>query len=297
MKKFSLIPILCVLFLHVSLAQINREIEDKALAKAIYTFTHISDTLNPDKPHIEDMVLYLGTKMNKYSTYSAERMNEYLMKTMSAPDFDGNLVIMSGESTSDGHYTIFENQTFFSLYRSGSVNFYYPEEAPNLEWQILDDTKQIQGYEVQKAVGKHRGRIYEAWFTTELPFVGGPWKLIGLPGLILEANDIENHVKFEFLGFEKFENVDVLLNIPSYVETTKEEFWKLKEAIRKGGHAPLLLSQVPSPSRTTITPSIQLGNRGSSDPMSVLDPNRIKSVTVKKTSIKSADFNNPIERN
>lgn len=59
----------------------------------------------------------------------------------------------------------------------------------NILWSIEPGKKDILGYTCQKATGDFRGRTYEAWFTTGIPLPYGPWKLFGLPGVILEATD------------------------------------------------------------------------------------------------------------
>jgi hypothetical protein len=71
------------------------------------------------------------------------------------------------------------------------------EKLPDFGWQITQEKKKIEGYECFKAISKpFRGRTYIAWFCPEIPIPDGPWKLCGLPGLILEAQDEKGEVKF-----------------------------------------------------------------------------------------------------
>lgn len=71
------------------------------------------------------------------------------------------------------------------------------DTLPKINWQIFEDRKTILNYVCQKAIGTFRGRTYIAWFTIDLPMPAGPWKLNGLPGIILSANDDKNEVFFE----------------------------------------------------------------------------------------------------
>lgn len=56
-----------------------------------------------------------------------------------------------------------------------------------IDWEIENKFRDIAGFHCQKATGKFRGRTYKVWFTTEIPVPYGPWKLFGLPGLIVKA--------------------------------------------------------------------------------------------------------------
>ena len=95
----------------------------------------------------------------------------------------------------------------------------YSEDWENPEWEIGDNTKTILGYECVVASANYRGRKWTAWFAPEIPIQEGPWKLCGLPGLILEAHDANNEYIFEYSsilkGFTVYKNnlTDKLMQI------------------------------------------------------------------------------------
>lgn len=67
--------------------------------------------------------------------------------------------------------------------------FRYTEPMDEIQWVIEEDsTRYILGHECTKAVSNYHGRMWQVWFTTEIPVQDGPWKLQGLPGLILQAD-------------------------------------------------------------------------------------------------------------
>ena len=70
-----------------------------------------------------------------------------------------------------------------------AMMFYYSEPYVLQNWEIVDSAKTILGYECVMATCDYRGREWSAWFTTDIPVQDGPWKLSGLPGLILEASE------------------------------------------------------------------------------------------------------------
>ena len=64
------------------------------------------------------------------------------------------------------------------------------EKIPNFTWNTnYNQNKKIGKYLCSKATTNFRGRKYIVWYTEEIPLRFGPWKLTGLPGLILEAYD------------------------------------------------------------------------------------------------------------
>lgn len=82
----------------------------------------------------------------------------------------------------------------------------YTESIPKIKWKMEAGQKDIHGYNCQQASCTFRGRQYEVWFTTDIPLSYGPWKLQGLPGLILEAKDSKDEYHFTAVGIEKGKN-------------------------------------------------------------------------------------------
>ena len=61
------------------------------------------------------------------------------------------------------------------------------EPTPDIVWTLSDDTLTVSGYLCQQATATHRGVEWHVWYTDEIPSSAGPWRLRGLPGLIIKA--------------------------------------------------------------------------------------------------------------
>lgn len=98
--------------------------------------------------------------------------------------------------------------------------YVYKDDLHTQVWEIQDSLRIIHGYECHLATTDFRGRQWYAWFTPEIPIDNGPWKLCGLPGLILEAYDQNNHYYYSLLGFEEKEmNIYYALPIDLFDKT------------------------------------------------------------------------------
>lgn len=87
--------------------------------------------------------------------------------------------------------------------KAGSLEHgYYTEPLDEIQWEIGDSTKTVLGYECSMATTDYHGRHWTAWFTPEIPLQEGPWKLTGLPGLILEASESTGQHGFIATGLE-----------------------------------------------------------------------------------------------
>lgn len=135
--------------------------------------------------------------------------------------------------------------------------FIITEAFPVLKWKIQKNGgREIGGYECQLATAEFRGRVYEAWFTTALPLDAGPWKLSGLPGLILEAKDREGIIQFVFAGLKLINEDDVDWNhSPKHgINIRFEDFYETRE--RKDEEFISTIAAIPG---VTITPNKNKG--------------------------------------
>lgn len=184
---------------------------DTAQAIVHYKFTHVRDTNNRDKPLVENMILLVGRNSSVYKSYDRklqeEKMRKSIDEQMNSGSRDLNITSNIGSLSPNINYYQYPNEKkLYSIERLMMNSYIIPESMSALNWKVSADTATIGGLPCQKATTHFKGRDYTAWFCDELPYRAGPWKLSGLPGLIVEASDAKKEVMFKFDGIEKIDN-------------------------------------------------------------------------------------------
>ena len=176
------------------------------------------------------MILKVGAKNSSYYSYTRfvtdSLLKEQMMKS-------GNGMIRRERSEDMGivTYQIYKNYPAgktTTLDKIAMNRFRCEEENEVPSWELLTDTMTILSYPCQKAVCHFKGRDYEAWFTTEIPRSEGPWKLNGLPGLILKAADSQGHYTFECTGLVNAEE-KVMFGADGYEPISRKNLNKVYE--------------------------------------------------------------------
>jgi GLPGLI family protein len=137
----------------------------------------------------------------KDSLERPEKINE--QKTYEIENEKGGSIYLGMKVSKQGDqvtYNIKKNTMWSNLLYGEHV--YVKEITPKINWKIEKDTKKIGSFICKKATTFFRGRNYIAWFTSEIPLPFGPWKLNGLPGIILEAYDNNKYVYWYFKSIE-----------------------------------------------------------------------------------------------
>ena len=103
------------------------------------------------------------------------------------------------------------------------------EPMAKIDWTLTEDTLTISGLPCHRATGKLYGKQWTAWYTEEMPSSAGPWKLRGLPGLIVKAEDSEGIHCFMLYGTKN--EVRDISNIdnPNYQKLSRKKLMEFKK--------------------------------------------------------------------
>ena len=255
---------------------------DNVFARVRYTYSNTTDTLKTGKIRTENMLLFIGKNASLYTSY--DKINheiaedqKRLAKAIAQAGVSGGRPTAIKLDLSAGEWLTTSNYTCFSMEKKMVIKenilglaYLMDEPIPEIKWTISKDTASFSGVKCQKATATFEGKNWIAWFGAQFPFQNGPWKLQGLPGLIVDAYSDDKKIQFQFAGFEKakpgdftrlndakkrpnyepgdISNIDVMMGLDvasAYFDniiqlstyrtakTTKKEFDKLKAAYEK----------------------------------------------------------------
>ncbi len=175
---------------------------DTARYIVYYDLRMVEDTVNaPDIAVKETMRLELGGRVRyfySYKAFQADSANAVVMKN------GGNEYQGGGQVT----WRLYKNYPDVGktslLEKFGMDRFVCTEDYAAPTWQpVADSSAVIFGYRCSLAVTNYKGRTWYAWYAEDIPLDAGPWKLGGLPGLILRAYDAPRHYVFDAVGMSE----------------------------------------------------------------------------------------------
>ena len=203
-----------------------------------FEFRHVIDTTQPDYPFTRKFLLLVGEKSSWYDVLGIGM--QYIGKPLMASMTDNQGIVRTGivSGNRDALYMDFIHKKMNNEKSLGQTLFNIAEDLPVINWQLWPEQKVIKDFSCQKATGRYKGRDYTVWFTSQLPFPTGPWKLGGLPGLILEAYDSKKEVVFICNSFYPiFKGIRPLSPSVNAKTVSPEEFRKTKLALERDANA------------------------------------------------------------
>ncbi len=196
---------------------------DSAKYKFSYDLTFVYDSTKINSTLKNQLVLLIGDNESKFFVDDAPQK----IKTATGTVTGIKLVESRGLAATEIFKNFKTKKETIITNLSMPVSI-YEEEIPALNWNITNESMVILSYTCKKATTTFLGRQYEAWFTTDIPINNGPWKLGGLPGLILKANDVQNYYIFECTGIESLKKkIPIVKYDLKYVSTTRKDLNKL----------------------------------------------------------------------
>lgn len=145
--------------------------------------------LNTEKPMKKRGQLVFDAQKNRSIFYVTSNLEKNKINKEESFESGNFIELQIGQDSPEFSYFNFKTDTLISAEKVIFDAYNIVEKIPNIDWSITDKTKKINGYNTILATAVFRGRKYQAWFTQKFPLRSGPWKLNGLPGLILEVYD------------------------------------------------------------------------------------------------------------
>jgi len=159
-----------------------------------YSITAVKKSSNGTTGYTDGVLYFNNLGFNYYEINPQKAKRNPVVKKLS--DNQASITISVNEDYLFEHYFDIKTNTSFIRDRIFMSYINYNRENSIPVWQLINEKKQIGKYICQKATTNFSGRDWVVWFTAELPYSFGPWKLHGLPGLIVEAADSENKYSF-----------------------------------------------------------------------------------------------------
>ncbi len=238
---------------------------EQALIRVKYVFSHMTDTNKRENFYKENMMVVAGKNASVFlsydnALYDMEAMSSLVQQHREQAGVEVKTIKMPQRKKSTSRSAVFyyANEGKMFIQEQLGQMYLVERDADKIDWKITMETRNIEGLNCKKATTTYRGRNWTAWFTEDLPFATGPWILVGLPGLIIEANDEKKEVLFEFAGLEKVDKnekkaingivdgsstiyygntkilIEDIIELPAKaVRATPKEMNRLKETMKK----------------------------------------------------------------
>lgn len=195
----------------------------------------------------EDMqALDIGSRMSKYYSDAMVYCYEHLpldlrekedktealqMAISQSMKYKGNIGVIYRNYPEAGNLSCYRPiEIEGTVYSVNQEKYTYTEAVPQPDWTLEAGDTTICNYACQRATTTFRGRTWRVWYALDLPYEEGPWKLGGLPGLILKAEDAAG--EYCFTAIEIFKPKDRCIKKPDTRTYRNGSEKKIQETLR-----------------------------------------------------------------
>lgn len=197
-----------------------KTIYDRAKYRVLYEYLHQRDAGNPYRHDTGWMVLMIGEQYSMYMDYYAYQVDSIQDRYAAAGRKDSDLIVpLMGliPQCKSKDRVVRDRERCMCVATGGLEEYAYEEPLPRIEWQLIADRDSvISGISCKAATAHFRGRDYVAWYAPEVPISDGPYKFVGLPGLIFALSDTQDHYIFTL---RELVEIPKEVSLPIYVQT------------------------------------------------------------------------------
>lgn len=196
--------------------------EKENIDQAKYRITYEGKWVNNPaiKPYIytdSEMRLDIGSQVTWFYDRTKQVRDSIMQESAKTGNFDFSNLPKGGRFPFIYYKNYPAMGKTIQLEALGTESYQCTENAETPDWQLIQDSiSNIIGYHCQLAKTSFKGRTWYAWYAEDIPLQEGPWKLCGLPGLILKAYDENKEFEFSAIGMST-------LSTPSPITITKEK--------------------------------------------------------------------------
>ncbi len=180
---------------------------DKVAYRITYKTRSVKDTTQVPYKYLDDeMRLDIGQNGVSHFYSQTLRIRTEMVQQMykAGAGFDMTKLPKGGALSWEFYKNYPEVGRTLLLDKVGADDYQCEEKTETPDWQMVpDSTREVLGYQCQLATAHFKGRQWSVWYTEDIPLDEGPWKLRGLPGLVLSAYDAQRQYIFEGAGLEQ----------------------------------------------------------------------------------------------
>lgn len=233
--KYLYVVLISLLFYNFSFSQ-----QDTTRYIVTYSTEHLIDTGNKNSVIKYPLYLLIGERItlslskNQYANDSIndayKQIGEKNRSNLSIDYTRGSIKRISAFESAAIYADMYKG-VFYETNVIGTTRYLIDDSIKTINWKIMNNYKEIQGFKCQEARTVFKCRTWIVWFSNELAVSSGPWKLNGLPGLILEAFDESRQISFVVNDIAKY-NSQKIIELPEkgYTKCSRREFYRLLSA-------------------------------------------------------------------
>ena len=187
------------------------------------------------------MLLDISDHLSKFYDYNTWQTDS---ARQANPNDEAYLKYLEGRKSSNRRcnwelYKDYPEKGLFTTNELLGLDHFYVEEIADVpEWSLQSDSiKEIMGYTCHLASTFYKGRLWRAWYAEDIPIDEGPWKLRGLPGLILRAEDSQRHYVIYALGLKQVDGSETIKYKPGKFNADEKVSMKQLTELRKRYYA------------------------------------------------------------